>query len=47
MHVDIDINDDCWRLGLRLKMLYSRKATALAGAEREALSQGLLGQRHA
>ena len=27
------------RLGLRLGLLYSRKATALAGAEREALGQ--------
>ena len=29
----------------RLGLLYSRKPTALAGAEREAWSQGLLGQR--
>ena len=28
------------RLGLRLDLLYSRKATALAGAEREVWSQG-------
>ena len=45
MHVAIDINDDAWRLGLRLNLLYSRKATTLAGAEREAWSQGLLATR--